>query len=111
MTSQIKKIYFVFRFMIYDPTKNMFKLKINNFLLKNFHLSQILSSNLSSSLSPKTSSLEGFLNSKIKLKGPITVAEYMKEALGNPKWVYFKICLKANLKTLANQFSFRRAIT
>lgn len=30
---------------------------------------------------------ENYLNAKIKMKGPITVAEFMKEALGNPKWV------------------------
>lgn len=43
--------------------------------------------NLSSNnLSP----LEGYLYSKIKFNGPITVAEYMKEVLGNPKWVYTK---------------------
>ena len=38
---------------------------------------------------PKTnsSSFFNYLQTKIKMKGPITVAEYMKEALGNPKWV------------------------
>ncbi|RNA40170.1 NADH dehydrogenase [ubiquinone] complex assembly factor 7, partial [Brachionus plicatilis] len=33
--------------------------------------------------------LEKYLHSKIKFSGPITVAEYMKEALGNPKWGYY----------------------
>ena len=31
--------------------------------------------------------LEKSLISRIKMKGPLTVAEYMKEALGNPIWV------------------------
>lgn len=35
----------------------------------------------------KNSSLEQHLRAKIKLKGPITVAEYMKEALTNPVYV------------------------
>lgn len=35
----------------------------------------------------KNESFQAYIQSKIKMKGPITVAEYMKEALGNPKWV------------------------
>jgi hypothetical protein len=59
---------------------------------------------------PNNSSLENYLKSTIKMRGPITVAEFMKgtflkdlfhliiklkivfklkEALGNPKWVRF----------------------
>jgi len=33
------------------------------------------------------SSLENYLISRIKMKGPLTVAEYMKEVLANPVWV------------------------
>lgn len=32
-------------------------------------------------------SFESYLQKRIKMKGPLTVAEYMKEVLGNPKWV------------------------
>lgn len=32
-------------------------------------------------------SLSNYLKMKIKMKGPITVAEYIKECLGNPKYV------------------------
>ena len=30
-----------------------------------------------------------YLQKMILMKGPLTVGEYMKEALGNPKWVRF----------------------
>jgi hypothetical protein len=36
--------------------------------------------------------LENHLISKIRIKGPITVADFMKEALGNPLWVKKKSC-------------------
>ncbi|CAF0712266.1 unnamed protein product [Brachionus calyciflorus] len=66
----------------------MNKLKINKFLANRFlfynngRLKRCLSSQ-------NFNSLEGYLHSKIKFNGPITVAEYMKEALGNPKWGYY----------------------
>lgn len=67
----------------------MYSFKINKFianrcLLINGHLS-CLRKMSSKNLNP----LEKYLHSKIKFSGPITVAEYMKEALGNPKWVVF----------------------
>ncbi len=34
-------------------------------------------------------SFESYLQKRIRMKGPLTVAEYMKEALGNPKWVNY----------------------
>ena len=43
--------------------------------------------NLKRNLSNDQSSFQKYLQSKIKMTGPITVAEYMKEALGNPMWV------------------------
>lgn len=44
---------------------------------------------LSRCLSTRTpSNLERAILSRIKLKGPITVADYMKEALSNPIWVF-----------------------
>lgn len=63
--------------------------KINKFianrcLLFNGHL-RCMANMSSKNLSP----LEEYLYSKIKFNGPITVAEYMKGALGNPKWVLF----------------------
>lgn len=36
---------------------------------------------------PKDKTLLDYLQQKIKIKGPLTVADYMKEALGNPVWV------------------------
>ena len=40
-------------------------------------------------ISDENASFESYLRKRIKMKGPLTVAEYMKEALGNPKWVRF----------------------
>lgn len=48
---------------------------------------------LSSSASSSQGSFDNYLKSKIKMKGPLTVAEYMKEALGNPIWVCICIVL------------------
>ena len=39
------------------------------------------------SSSSTNKSLESYLKSKIKLKGPISVAEYMREVLSNPIYV------------------------
>jgi hypothetical protein len=44
------------------------------------------------SSSKRSSSHQAFvsyLQKKIEMKGPLTVAEYMKECLANPKWVSF----------------------
>ncbi len=38
----------------------------------------------------------GYLQKKIEMKGPLTVAEYMKECLANPKYVLL-FCLLAVL--------------
>lgn len=37
----------------------------------------------------KDKTLLDYLRQKIQIKGPLTVADYMKEALGNPIWVRF----------------------
>lgn len=69
----------------------MNKFKINKLIAHRCLLfngySKILRNLSSKNLTP----LEGYLYSKIKFNGPITVAEYMKEALGNPKWVFFLV--------------------
>lgn len=71
--------------------------RVNVFLVKhvfgsaNNKLTSAVRFNSSKSLSGESgnesSSFENYLISKIKMKGPLTVAEYMKEALGNPVWV------------------------
>lgn len=68
----------------------MNKLKINKILVNGSFLFNRTSTNRCLSTQNLTS-LEGYLRSKIKFSGPITVAEYMKEALGNPKWVILKL--------------------
>lgn len=45
------------------------------------------SNNTTNSSNNNKATFESYLSAKIKLKGPLTVAEFMKEALGNPKWV------------------------
>jgi hypothetical protein len=42
-------------------------------------------------LSTNNKSLQDYLISKIKSKGPITIAEYMREALSNPIYVSKKL--------------------
>ena len=37
--------------------------------------------------SPNQNPLTNYFKAKIKMKGPLTVNEYMKEALGHPQWV------------------------
>ncbi len=46
-----------------------------------------LSTNKNETTGGEVNFLKGYLKSKILMKGPITIAEYMKEALGNPKYV------------------------
>lgn len=66
----------------------MNKFKINKNLLKTTRHIFCCKKNLTTTTSHNgDSSFEGYLHAKIKLKGPITVADYMKEALTNPKWV------------------------
>jgi hypothetical protein len=73
-------------------------LKINNYLtrthqFKHFYAllttSQIgnAQARFNSTSGEASSSLENYLISRIKMKGPLTVAEYMKEVLANPIWV------------------------
>jgi hypothetical protein len=75
----------------------MFCYKFNKHFCKNFlkkiEIEKIISSScgyfdVKRNLSDENqNSFQKYLQSKIKMKGPITVAEYMKESLGNPKWV------------------------
>lgn len=64
--------------------------RVNNFFLRNGH--QILKSKrcFSSTTTNRegtAASFENYLKSKIKMHGPLTVADYMKETLSNPVWV------------------------
>lgn len=70
----------------------MNKLIIKNFLFKKNYF-KYLSANISTNYG-NSKTLEEYLNSRIKFKGPLTVAEYMKEALGNPLWVFLRLFLK-----------------
>ena len=46
----------------------------------------------SSSSSSGHQAFVGYLQKRIAMKGPLTVAEYMKECLANPKWVSCLLC-------------------
>ena len=59
----------------------MLRKRIFNVIIS--HNSLIIKRNLNDN----QTSLQKYLQSKIKMTGPITVAEYMKECLGNPMLV------------------------
>ena len=46
-----------------------------------------------------------YLQQKIKIKGPLSVAEYMKEALGNPIWVRFLPFITSTISYVSNDFN------
>ena len=73
------------------------------------------SSNNSRSNNNNKATFESYLSAKIKLKGPLTVAEFMKEALGNPKWVclfkFYIIPFKIYINETLNKISLTRVIT
>ena len=48
-----------------------------------------INSDSTSKISLENSSFINYLHRRIEMKGPLTVADYMKEALGNPKWVRY----------------------
>ena len=64
--------------------------RVNNFFLRNGQIlksKRCFSSTTKNTEGTAAASFENYLKSKIKMHGPLTVADYMKEALSNPVWV------------------------
>ena len=94
-------------------TKKLNVLLVNS--VKSMRRFSLFESNNNSSSNNNKATFESYLSAKIKLKGPLTVAEFMKEALGNPKWVcFFKfyiIPFKIYINETLNKISLTRVIT
>jgi hypothetical protein len=68
-------------------TNKTFLIKLNSFTRLGYLNAKYLSTQDLNK--PEINDFKKYLKHKILMKGPLTVAEYMKEALGNPKWVIF----------------------
>jgi hypothetical protein len=73
-------------------TKNVLFSIFKTFSKNNFHKIQLnkkFQKRFFTDVNNTDAKFLNYLQTKIKMKGPITVSEYMKEALCNPKWVRF----------------------
>lgn len=82
--------------------------RVNNFFLRSGQILKSIRcfSSTTTNKEERAASFENYLKSKIKMHGPLTVADYMKEALSNPVWVRALIPTLTNLLFKVNCISF-----